>query len=101
MNLKKRTEKVREAAHRLGFDGCGFAKAGRLEDEELRRRECRNQGRDGTMNWMENHFDKRVDPTKLVPGSKSVFSVIRSYLHPKHKHHQQQTDKSKISKYAQ
>jgi len=101
MNLKKRTEKVREAAHRLGFDGCGFAKAGRLEDEERRLREWLNQGRHGTMNWMENHFDKRVDPTKLVPGSKSVVSVIGSYFHPKHKHQQQQTDKPKISKYAQ
>jgi epoxyqueuosine reductase len=101
MNLRQRTQKVREAALRLGFNACGFAKAGRLEQEERRLREWLNQDRHGTMGWMENHFEKRVDPTKLVPGSKSVVSVVGSYFHPKHEKQIQQNDQPKIAKYAQ
>ncbi|HLR31603.1 MAG TPA: QueG-associated DUF1730 domain-containing protein, partial [Fodinibius sp.] len=100
MNLKKRTQRVREEALRLGFDACGFARAARLETEERRLAEWLNQRRHGTMSWMENYFDKRVDPTRLVPGSKSVVSVIGSYFHPDHKR-QQQPGKPKIAKYAQ
>jgi epoxyqueuosine reductase len=101
MNLRKRTQKVREAALRLGFNACGFAKAGRLEKEERRLREWLNQGRHGTMEWMENHFEKRVDPTKLVPGAKSVVSVIGSYFHPKHQEQMQKQNRPQIAKYAQ
>ncbi|MDZ7714865.1 MAG: tRNA epoxyqueuosine(34) reductase QueG [Balneolaceae bacterium] len=101
MNLTQRTQRVREEALRLGFDGCGFARARRLEKEERRLEEWLNQGRHGTMGWMENYFDKRVDPTKLVPGSKSVVSVIGSYYHPDHTRQQRQSDKPKIAKYAQ
>lgn len=101
MNLRKRTQKVREAALRLGFNACGFAKAGRLEKEERRLREWLNQDRHGTMGWMENHFEKRVDPTKLVPGAKSVVSVIGSYFHPKHEKQMQQQNRPQIAKYAQ
>lgn len=101
MNLVKRTQHVREEALRLGFDACGFAKAGRLETEERRLEEWLNQGRHGTMSWMENYFNKRVDPTRLVPGSKSVVSVIGSYFHPDHERQQQQAGPPKIAKYAQ
>ncbi|MDX1638431.1 MAG: tRNA epoxyqueuosine(34) reductase QueG [Balneolaceae bacterium] len=98
MNLSDRTRRVREEALRLGFDACGFAKAGRLEQEERRLSEWLNQGRHGKMGYMANHFDKRVDPTKLVPGAKSVVSVIGSYFHPDHL---RQNDGPKIAKYAQ
>ena len=101
MNKHKLTQNVREIALRLGFSDCGFSKAKRLETEERRLREWLNQGRHGTMTWMENHFDKRVDPTKLVPGAKSVVSVIGSYYHPAHEKQQQETGKPKIAKYAQ
>ncbi len=101
MNLRERTQKVREYALRLGFNACGFAKAGRLEQEERRLREWLNQDRHGTMGWMENHFEKRVDPTKLVPESKSVVSVIGSYYHPTHQAQQEQDSQPKIAKYAQ
>ncbi len=100
MNLSKRTRQVHEEALRLGFDACGFAKAGRLEKEERRLAEWLNQGRHGTMDWMENYFDKRVDPTKLVPGSKSVVSVIGSYYHPEHDKQRQKNCSPKIAKYA-
>jgi epoxyqueuosine reductase len=101
MNLLKRTQRVREEALRLGFDGCGFARARRLETEERRLEEWLTQGRHGTMQWMENYFDKRVDPTKLVPGSKTIVSVIGSYYHPKHKTQQSDNRFPKIAKYAQ
>ncbi len=95
------THRVREEALRLGFDGCGFSKAGRLEDEERRLEEWLNQGMHGDMKWMENHFDKRVDPTKLVPGAKSVVSVICSYHQPDFfSEHAENPDQPKISKYA-
>lgn len=99
MNIRERTQKVREEALRLGFNACGFAKAGRLEKEERRLREWLNQDRHGMMKWMENHFEKRVDPTRLVPGSKSVVSVIGSYFHPDYEK-QQQKHAPKIAKYA-
>jgi epoxyqueuosine reductase len=101
MNLTKRTQRVREEALRLGFDGCGFARARRLETEERRLEEWLNQGRHGTMQWMENYFDKRVDPTKLVPGAQSVVSLIGSYYHPDHRRQQEQTNTPQIAKYAQ
>jgi epoxyqueuosine reductase len=101
MNKHKLTQKVRETALKLGFNACGFSKAGRLETEERRLREWLNQGRHGTMSWMENHFDKRVDPTKLVPGAKSVVSVIGSYYHSDHERQQHESGKPKIAKYAQ
>ncbi|HET6527850.1 MAG TPA: tRNA epoxyqueuosine(34) reductase QueG [Balneolaceae bacterium] len=92
---------MREAALRLGFNACGFAKAGRLEREERRLREWLNQDRHGTMGWIANHFDKRVDPTKLVPGAKSVVSVIGSYFHPDHERQMKENGQPKIAKYAQ
>jgi epoxyqueuosine reductase len=101
MNSHQRTELIRNEALRLGFDACGFARARRLEQEERRLEEWLKQDRHGTMGWMENHFDKRVDPTKLVPGSKSVVSVIGSYFHPDHKEHIKREGSPKIAKYAQ
>ncbi|MDZ7693800.1 MAG: tRNA epoxyqueuosine(34) reductase QueG [Balneolaceae bacterium] len=101
MNLTKRTQRVREEALRLGFDACGFAKAQRLEQEERRLEEWLNQGRHGEMSWMENYFDKRVDPTKLVPGAQSVISVVGSYYHPDHQRQMDQDMSPKIAKYAQ
>lgn len=101
MNLVKRTQRVREEALRLGFDACGFAKAGRLEQEERRLEEWLNQGRHGKMDWMENYFDKRVDPTKLVHGAKSVVSVIGSYYHPDHERQMENQNSPRIAKYAQ
>lgn len=71
---------VKSAALRAGFSHVGVARAERMEPEERRLEEWLNQGRHGTMSWMENHFDKRVDPTKLVPGAKSVISLLYNYF---------------------
>ncbi|MDX1420512.1 MAG: tRNA epoxyqueuosine(34) reductase QueG [Rubricoccaceae bacterium] len=77
---------LKAEAARLGFDACGIARAERL-DAEARRleawlREGRHGGGSGAMRWMENHFDKRVDPRELVPGAQSVVSVLHSYYQP-------------------
>ena len=75
---------------------CGISKAGFLEEEAPRLEAWLNQNRHGQMQYMENHFDKRLDPTKLVEGSKSVISLLLNY-YPK----ELQTQGSyKISKYA-
>ena len=83
----------------LGFDACGFAKAEFLETEARRLEAWLKENRHGSMHWMENYFDKRVDPTKLVPGSKSVISVIASY-HFKENLQYDRDNVPKIAKYA-
>lgn len=70
---------VKSSALAAGFSFVGIARAERMEPEERRLEEWLNQGKHGTMHWMENHFDKRVDPTKLVPGAKSVISLLYNY----------------------
>jgi epoxyqueuosine reductase len=75
---------------------CGISKAGFLEQEAPRLEAWLNQNRHGQMQYMENHFDKRLDPTKLVEGSKSVISLLLNYYPSK----LQRDDAYKISKYA-
>lgn len=101
MNKSQLTEEVRREAERLGFEGCGFSQAGFLEDEAIRLEQWLKSQKHGKMGWMENHFDKRVDPTKLVPGAKSVVSVLCSYHQPEMaSSHIADEDNPKISKYA-
>ena len=75
---------------------CGISKAGFLEQEAPRLEAWLNQNRHGQMQYTENHFDKRLDPTKLVEGSKSVISLLLNY----YPQHLQRDDSYKISKYA-
>ena len=75
---------------------CGISKAGFLEQEAPRLEAWLNQNRHGQMQYMENHFDKRLDPTKLVEGSKSVISLLLNYYPSE----LQREDSYKISKYA-
>lgn len=100
LQLEKNTEKVRQRAKELGFDACGFSKARRLEKHERLLEEWLHQDRQGQMQWMNNHFDKRVDPTKLVPGSKSVVSVICNYNTEKARKEHEREGVPKITKYA-
>ena len=90
------SKKIKEEAKRLGFLSCGISKAEFLEEEAPRLEEWLNKNMHGEMGYMENHFDKRLDPTKLVEGSKSVISLILNY-YPEEK---QNLDSYKISKYA-
>ncbi|MEZ4875678.1 MAG: tRNA epoxyqueuosine(34) reductase QueG [Flavobacteriaceae bacterium] len=97
MNPKARyTHLIKEEAKRLGFLSCGVSKAQFLEEEAPRLEQWLTQNRHGEMGYMENHFDKRLDPTKLVEGSKSVISLLLNYFPPQ----TQREDSYKISKYA-
>ncbi|SHJ11364.1 epoxyqueuosine reductase [Arenibacter nanhaiticus] len=93
---QKNTELIKTEAKRLGFLSCGISKAEFLEEEAPRLEKWLNNNMNGEMQYMENHFDKRLDPTKLVEGSKSVVSLLLNY-YPEEK----QVDGTyKISKYA-
>lgn len=95
-NRKKYSDFIKAEAKRLGFLSCGISKAGFLEEEAPRLEKWLNDNRHGKMQYMENHFDKRLDPTLLVDGAKSVISLLLNY-YPE----QTQTEGSyKISKYA-
>ncbi len=99
MNTEKLTSLIRAKALSLGFEACGFAKAEFMEPEARRFQEWLDQGRNAGMAWIENYQDKRTDPTKLVPGAKTVISVLASYHHPSHKKYWDR-EGLKISKYA-
>ena len=70
---------VKNAATRHGFDYCGVAKAVPLDEDARRLETWLGQGFHGKMQYMENYFDLRVDPTKLVPGAKSVITLLKNY----------------------
>ena len=91
------TQLIKNKTVELGFDACGIALAERLTIEEPRLKEWLEKGYNGQMAYMANHFDKRLDPTLLVEGSKSVIVVLFYYYPPVY-----QNDASgyKISKYA-
>jgi len=94
---KQYTDMIKTEAKRLGFLSCGISKAQFLEVEAPRLENWLNKNRHGEMSYMENHFDKRLDPTKLVEGSKSVISLLLNY-YPNEK--QKENAAPKISKYA-
>jgi len=71
---------VKDLAKAEGFDACGISKAGFLEEEATGLERWLKQGYHGEMSWMEDHFDMRLDPRKLVPGAKSVISVTLNYF---------------------
>jgi len=80
MSLKSEyTAKIKSAAHALGFLSCGIAKADFLEEEAPRLEQWLRQSHHGSMGYMERHFDKRLDPRRLVPGAKSVVSLLLNY----------------------
>lgn len=92
----KWTNSIKTEAKRLGFLSCGVSKADFLEEEAPRLERWLNNNMNGEMSYMANHFDKRLDPRKLVEGSKSVISLLLNY-YPKET---QDEDSYKISKYA-
>jgi len=75
----KRTSIVKSIAKDLGFDFCGISKADQLSEEAFQLENWLNKGMHGQMSYMENHFDKRIDPRQLVPGAKSVISLLFNY----------------------
>ncbi len=93
----KHTQLIKSEAKRLGFLSCGISQAGFLEQEAPRLENWLKQNMHGEMSYMENHFDKRLDPTKLVEGSKSVISLLLNYFPSEE---QKDPEAPKISKYA-
>jgi epoxyqueuosine reductase len=96
VSIATHTEIVKQTAANLGFDFCGIAKAQKLDDDARRLENWLNQGMHGSMQYMENNFDLRVDPTKLVPEAKSVITILYNYYPST----TQQTDAAKVSYYA-
>lgn len=96
MNRANYTQLIKQKAIELGFQSCGIAKADFLEEEAPRLEDWLLQNRHGEMAYMENHFDKRLDPRKLVDGAKSVVSLTLNYF-PKN---ELTFGDYKISKYA-
>ncbi len=92
----KWTHSIKTEAKRLGFLSCGISKADFLEEEAPRLEKWLNNNMHGEMSYMANHFDKRLDPRKLVEGSKSVISLLLNY----YPENTQLEDSYKISKYA-
>ena len=87
---------IKSEAKRLGFLSCGISKAGFLEQEAPRLEKWLNKNHNGQMAYMENHFDKRLDPTLLVDDAKSVVSLLLNYYPEESQNH----ESFKISKYA-
>ena len=95
-NKEKYSQIIKAEAKRLGFLSCGISKAGFLEEEAPRLENWLNQNHHGEMKYMENHFDKRLNPTLLVDDAKSVISLLLNYYPSE----TQSSDSYKISKYA-
>lgn len=97
MNKTHHTALIKQEAKRLGFDYCGISKADFLADEAPRLEQWLKKKMNGRMKYMENHFDKRLDPRLLVEGARSVISLLLNYFPSET---QQDIAAPKISKYA-
>ncbi len=78
-NSDRNTRLIKEWARELGFLKCGIARADFLAEDAPLLEKWLNQGMHGSMQYMENHFEKRLDPRKLVPGARSVVSLMYNY----------------------
>jgi epoxyqueuosine reductase len=96
INGPANSKQIKEWAASLGFLFCGIAKAGFLETEAPRLEQWLKSGYHGQMNYMENYFDKRLDPRLLVDGAKSVISLGLNYYNET----LPQEAEYKVSKYA-
>ena len=88
--------RIKQLAAAVGFDYCGIAKARLLDEDAGRLESWLNKGMHGSMRYMENYFDLRIDPTKLVPGAKSVITLLLNYFPSG----EQREDAPQVSKYA-
>jgi epoxyqueuosine reductase len=96
MNIHSASHFIKQTAHQLGFEFCGIAKAERLNEDAKRLENWLHKGMHGNMNYMQQHFEMRVDPSVLVPGAKSVITLLMNY----YPEATQNKDAPKISKYA-
>lgn len=96
--MDKNASIIKRLARELGFEYCGIAKAEFLEDEAPRLEAWLNRNYHGQMAYMANHFDKRLDPTKLVEGAKTVVSLVYNYYPTEEL--PQERGRYKLAKYA-
>jgi epoxyqueuosine reductase len=90
------TALVKQTAIECGFDYCGIAKAVKLDEDATRLEHWLQQGFHGNMSYMERNFDLRTNPLLLVPGAKSVITLLKNY----YTNERQQPSAPRISKYA-
>lgn len=95
--IQKNTAYIKDEAKKLGFYEIGISKAERLTEEDDRFSKWLDNGFHGSMSYMENNFDKRLDPTQLVKGAKSVISFMFNYYTETN---QSEKSRFKVSKYA-
>lgn len=96
MDTSLHTRLIKSYAASLGFEHCGIARAVRLDDDARRLEDWLHKGFHGKMAYMENYFDMRVDPTRLVPGARSVITLLLNYFPSS----AQNEDAPQIAKYA-
>lgn len=96
LTIQQNTSFIKSSAKSLGFDFCGIAKAQQLDEDAKRLESWLRSGKHGSMKYMENYFDLRIDPAKLVPGAKSVITLLLNYFPSE----QQRSDAPQVSKYA-
>ena len=94
--MKTNTEKIKDYTNALGFNYCGIAKAKKLDEDAKRLEQWLHQGMHGKMEYMEKNFELRVDPTLLVPGAKSVITLLMNYNPAQ----VQQAEAPRIARYA-
>jgi epoxyqueuosine reductase len=90
------TRQIKGWVQDLGFDYCGMARAVPLTEDARRLETWLNKGMNGSMHYMENHFDLRIDPAKLVPGARSVITLLMNYFPAR----QQEPEGPLVAKYA-
>ena len=96
MSNNNHTYLIKTWSRELGFDYCGIARAQRLDDDARRLEAWLNKGMNGAMGYMANHFDLRIDPSRLVPGARSVITLLLNYFPAV----QQPSDAPQFAKYA-
>ena len=96
ISLQENSSFIKQTALELGFTYCGIAKAEQLDEDARRLEKWLRQGMHGNMQYMENYFDLRIDPRKLVPGAKSIITLLQNYF-PEDR---QQPGAPRIAKYA-
>jgi epoxyqueuosine reductase len=100
VNEYSNTNFIKELAQQMGFDYCGIAKAKELTEDAIRLEKWIENGFHGDMTYMENNFDLRIDPRKLVPGAKSVITFLKNYYPDESTLTQGKVQDAKIAKYA-
>ncbi|TAH06179.1 MAG: tRNA epoxyqueuosine(34) reductase QueG [Sphingobacteriales bacterium] len=96
MQLEKKSSLIKQLAQQSGFHFCGIAKAVRLTEDARRLENWLQKGFHGNMDYMQRHFDLRIDPTQLIPGAKSVITLLLNYFPQQ----QQNPLAPQIAKYA-